>query len=255
MKLTQKAWIRYITILARMNNLAAEDVKAYYMQLKAQGLNDRDIADRLIDYSYGVATKYGEGAATAACEMYDAEAALQGANVPPAIPAETATYGEVAKAINGTIILDNSEILAGSIGRLVKMAGVDTTMQNAIRDHAEWAWIPQGETCAFCITLASRGWQPASDSALKGGHAPHIHSNCDCTYSIRFRSDFNVEGYDPDLYLDMYNEGEGNSNAKINAMRRRFYQENKDKINAQKRSAYQKRRERESSQAEEINVN
>ena len=51
--------------------------------------------DALIDYGYAVATKYGEASAAIAAEMYDATAALTGASVPAAVPAETATYGEV----------------------------------------------------------------------------------------------------------------------------------------------------------------
>jgi hypothetical protein len=100
-------------------------------------------------------------------------------------------------------------------------------MQNAIRDGAEWAWIPHGETCAFCITLASRGWQRASKKALRGGHAEHIHANCDCTYSIRFDSRTSVAGYDPDKYRAMYNSTSGSPEDKINAMRRAAYAEHK----------------------------
>lgn len=65
-----------------------------------------------------------------------------------------------------------------------------------------------------------------------------------------------VEGYDPDWYRMMYNNAPGGSpKNKINALRREFYDENKEIINEQKRSAYAKRVERNSSAAEEINVN
>lgn len=60
------------------------------------------------------------------------------------------------------------------------------------------------DTCAFCITLASRGWQHASEAALKGGHAEHIHVNCDCEYVIRFDGYSTVAGYDPEKYLHQY---------------------------------------------------
>ena len=56
-------------------------------------------------------------------------------------------------------------------------------LKNAVRDGAEWAWVPHGDTCPFCITLASNGWQKASRKVLKGGHAEHIHANCDCAVS------------------------------------------------------------------------
>ena len=75
------------------------------------------------------------------------------------------------------------------------------------------------------------------------------------SYAIRFNSDVNVEGYDPDKYFDQYQNAEGSSwQEKVNSMRREYYQQNKDRINAQKRSAYEKRQERDSSRAEEINV-
>jgi hypothetical protein len=161
----------------------------------------------------------------------------------------------VAKAINGTAKLGNIGTMASSVGRMVKMTGVDTTMQNAIRDGAEWAWIPNGDTCAFCITLASRGWQRASKKALKNGHAEHIHGNCDCTYAVRFNSDTNVGGYDPDKYKRMYYDADGYSpKDKINSLRREFYAENKEEINRQKRDAYEKRKELNSSKAEEADV-
>ena len=44
-------------------------------------------------------------------------------------------------------------------------------LKNALRDGAEFAWVPNGDTCAFCMTLASRGWQRASKRAIKNGHA------------------------------------------------------------------------------------
>ena len=188
--------------------------------------------------------------------MYDAIASLQGATVPPAVPAATATMDETAKAVVGTMKTGNVNIVADATGRLVKLVGVDTMLQNALRDGAEWAWIPRGDTCAFCLTLASRGWQKASKNAIKNGHAEHVHANCDCTYAVRFNDSLNVEGYDPQKYLDMYYGADGNSpEARINAMRREFYAKNKETINAQKREAYAKRMERNSSAAEEINVN
>ena len=187
--------------------------------------------------------------------MYDAIAVLSGVSVPPAVPAPTATFAETAKAINGTMKTGNVNIVADATGRLVKLVGVDTMQQNALRDGAEWAWIPRGDTCAFCLTLASNGWQKASKNAIKNGHAEHVHANCDCTYAVRFNDGLDVQGYNPQKYLDMYENADGSTpQARINALRREFYNENKEIINEQKRSAYAKRIERNSSAAEEINV-
>lgn len=236
MRITQKAWDNYVKLLRKFSDRATNEMKAYLVTQDTL-YNEGNITlyqyrENLIRYAYALATKYGEGAGAAACEMYDAVSTLENANVPPALPARTATYGEVAKAVLGTLKTGNDEIVSSAVGRQVKMVGVDTMMQNALRDGAEWAWIPRGDTCAFCLTLASRGWQKASKNAIKNGHAEHIHANCDCTYAVRFSDNVDVEGYDPELYRKMYydaplEDGQAPSGKnRINAMRRRFYKEN-----------------------------
>jgi hypothetical protein len=258
-RITAKSWDKYIGILRRLSERASTEMLATVDALSQQysdgliGLTEYE--NTLIDYAYALASKYGEGAGAMACEMYDAIAALQGANVPPAVPADTATISEAAKTVKGTLKTGNSKIVAEATGRLVKLVGVDTMLQNALRDGAEWAWIPRGDTCAFCLTLASRGWQRASKNAIRNGHAEHVHANCDCTYAVRHNPNLDVEGYDPQKYLNMYSHAEGRTpEQRINSMRREFYDENKEIINQQKRDAYAKRIERNSSGAEEINV-
>ena len=251
--ISAKAWKNYIAILRRVSDRASNEMTAYIRtqsNLVSMGeLTTGQMTSNVIDYAYALATRYGEAAGAAACDMYDAIAALQGANVAPAVPASTATYDETAKAVMGTMKTGNYNIVADATGRLVKMVGVDTMLDNAERDGAEFAWIPQGETCAFCLTLASRGWQPISKVARRNGHAEHIHANCDCTYAVRFNPDLNVEGYDPQKWLDWYESQEGTPKDKINAMRREFYAENKELINEQKRAAYSLRKDMEEGMA------
>lgn len=226
MQITATSWNNYISRLSRLNQKAAQQMQAY---LDQHGTGDREA---LIAYAHALITRYSEGSAELACQMYDALAAAEGVTVPPAEPAEPASYREVAKMVNAT--KDSPPQLQRGVSRLVKRAGADTTLQNAKRDGAEFAWIPHGDTCAFCLTLASRGWQRASAKVLKGGHAEHIHAHCDCEFAIRFSSGTNVAGYDPEKYLQQYREAGGD----INKMRRIDYAANKDRINAQKRAAY-----------------
>ena len=252
MKISAKVWDKYIADLRKVSTRASEQFRAFLLDHPAV---DRESTNALIDLAYALATKYGEAAGELAAQMYDAVAAASGLALEPAVLAETATIDEAAKAVVGTLKTGNPDIVSDAVARMVKMTGVDTTMRNAIRDRAEWAWIPRGDTCAFCISLASNGWQHASESQMKGGHAEHIHANCDCTFAIRFDSDSGVAGYDPRRYREMYDNASGRSSqAKINAMRRRFYAENSEEINAQKRDNYAARQERESSAAEEVDV-
>ena len=230
MQISTKTWNEYITRLSRLNQKAGQLMRDY---IDAHGTAD---TDDLVAYAYGLVTKYGEGSTELACQMYEALAEAQGVYVPAAEPAETASYSEVARMVNATKD-QNPANLPNGVRRLVKRAGADTTLKNAIRDGAEWAWVPHGDTCPFCITLASNGWQKASKKLLKGGHAEHIHAHCDCEFAVRFRSDTTVAGYDPDEYYRQYREAGGD----INKMRRIDYAARKDAINAQKRAAYQLR--------------
>lgn len=234
MQITANAWNEYITRLSRLNRKAGQLMRQYI------DTHGTESTDDLIAYAYGLVTKYGEGSAELACQMYDALAEAANAGVPAAEPAVPADYGEVARMVNATKN-QNPANLPNGVSRLVKRAGADTTLKNAVRDGAEWAWVPHGDTCPFCIMLASNGWQKASSKVLKGGHANHIHANCDCEFAIRFDHSTTLAGYDPEKYLKQYRDAGGD----INKMRRVNYAANKERINAQKRAAYAARRLRE----------
>ena len=224
MKLSANDWRNYVDKLRKVNEAAAQKMEEY---INAHGIDD---TDALVEYAYAVATKYGEANGALACEMYDAVADASEAAVPPAEMAPTATFDETARAIYGTILNQNNTI-PQTVSRLTKQVGADTTLRNALRDGAKFAWVPHGtETCAFCITLASRGWQNISKKALKNGHAEHIHANCQCEYAISFDANPSVGGYDPDYYYKIYADADGNTpHQKINAIRREIYAEQKDK--------------------------
>ena len=202
MQITTRTWNNYIARLSRLNKAAGQKMREY---IRLHGTDD---TEALISYAYAVTTRYGEGSAELACQMYDALAEAEGMLLPAAEPAATANYGEVARMVHATKD-QNPENLPNGVSRLVKRAGADTTLHNAVRDGAQWAWVPHGDTCPFCITLASRGWQTASQKLLKNGHAEHIHSNCDCEFAVRFERRISVAGYDPEKYLKQYRAAGG----------------------------------------------
>ena len=139
--------------LARLNQRAGQLMADY---IAAHGTRD---TDALIAYAYALVTKYGEGSAELACQMYDALAAAAKAGVPAAEPAQPASYGEVARMVQATKA--SQPQMQQGVSRLVKRAGADTTLKNALRDGAELAWVPQGDTCAFCHWQAAAGRKPA----------------------------------------------------------------------------------------------
>lgn len=248
MKISANDWLKYIRKLSAINAAAAKRMQSWMV---ANGLGN---AEEMIAYAHALTTRYGEAAASLACEMYDTVAAAHGVAVAPAEPAATATYQETAKAVMGALKNQRTTV-QGTVGRLVKQAEADTTLKNAARDGAQFAWVPHGDTCAFCTMLASNGWQYMSKKALRGGHAEHIHPHCDCTYAIRFGDSGGVEGYDPDVYLETYENADGATwQDKVNSMRREQYAADPEKYLAPKRAAYAARQELNEAAADAISI-
>lgn len=68
----------------------------------------------------------------------------------------------------------------------------------------KWARVPAGaETCQWCIMLASRGFAYQSEET-----ASHSHAHCDCRIVPSWDRSPAVQGYDPDLYYDMWKHPE-----------------------------------------------
>ena len=237
-------WTAYISLLRRCNEYSAKSVVKIYSRRRPT--TESEWRDFLAE-TYAIIDNYGSAAAEAACEFYEEVAAVYGKNVLSALPADSPAFSEVAAAITAAAKTQNPALIGNVAYRFVKQRAADTTLKNAIRDGAEFAWVPHGDTCAFCLALASRGWQRMGKKARRGVHATHIHANCDCNYAIRFGSSGGVEDYDPEEYYDAYMNASDsvNPNDKINALRRDYYSRHADEINAQKRAAYRERVERE----------
>lgn len=242
MIISDKAWGKFISRLGKVEGAAKDKILAY---LETHPINTFQQRKDFLTYCYGVATKYGEASAALSAQMYDDIAAAAGMFLDPAEVADTATYAEVCEAVNGTLkTTEAASSLADCIGRLVKRAGCDTTLKNAHRDGAQFAWVPHGDTCAFCLTLASQGWT-YTKNWRPGDHAQHIHSNCDCTYAVRFDQNSGVAGYDPNKYYEIYKAAPGDtSKEKIRAMSKAYREEHREEINEKRRMRYQEQKNR-----------
>lgn len=256
MFISTKDWVNYINKLSKLSDVAGKKMQEYVQK------NGFGNTDELIEYAHALVTKYGEGSAELACQMYDAIAEMQNAAVPSAVPADMPSYGETAKAIYGSLKQSpGGNLLESVTQRLVKQSSADTMLQNAKRDGAYFAWVPSGDTCPYCLMMGGIGWQKAGKKTLEGKHAKHIHAHCDCQYIVDFKGNMKISGYNPDKirkkilkvtgndeYTTDYafdaflNENARKSTAGnrdgINAIRRMQYESNKDAINSRKRELY-----------------
>lgn len=87
-----------------------------------------------------------------------------------------------------------------------RKAANECIAENAKNDPKKprWARIPTGaETCQFCIMLASRGFVYHTEET-----ASHAHAHCDCRVIPSWDKSPTAQGYDPDLYYDMWKHPE-----------------------------------------------
>ena len=218
MDISSAAFARFSQRMSKIRTTAASAILDILGEFSPVLESDPEQQAAFIDLAYGVVTKYGEASGALSAEMYDAIAELSGVIVPSAIPAETPPYWEIRKTVDGVLKQSHDpNMMAGAIGRQIKKVGTDTMLQNARRDGAQCAWIPHGDSCPFCIMLASRGWEDSNYTV------EHLHANCDCEYCVRFDGKTNVKGYDPDKYKAMYDNAEGdNWREKLKSMRSEF---------------------------------
>jgi hypothetical protein len=215
-------------------NISLKFVDAYRdrMQLIQQAAHDEmqlyinqygiEDGQALSEAAQGIVTKYSTMATSAAANMYDDLANYQGAGAWGAETIEPPTMKETQHAVFASLNGGTPDRAANAVESLVKQIGEDTILQNAVRDRAEYAWIPGGsETCAYCLDIASNGWQPARLDTAHGEHADHIHPNCKCHFMVRFSKEYDVEGYEPEKYKKILARTPGNTlYEKSNALER-----------------------------------
>ena len=76
MQITTRTWNNYIARLSRLNEAAGQKMREYIQQPGTEN------TEELISYAYAVITRYGEGSAELACQMYDALAEAEGMLLP-----------------------------------------------------------------------------------------------------------------------------------------------------------------------------
>lgn len=90
--------------------------------------------------------------------------------------------------------LDRDERQAGRRWRQTRRAAM----------KAGYARVPVGETCAWCLMLASLGYFYRSEETALGVEPDHYHAHCDCI-AVPYSGPTAIEGYDDyDMYFDMY---------------------------------------------------
>lgn len=118
---------------------------------------------------------------------------------------EGAIRAFVDKVLKGDIDSFNSAVLS-RVGYELKRSAGQTMMENAARDPLKprFARVPSGgDTCKFCLMLASRGFVYHTEKAASS--FDHYHDGCDCKVVCSW-DDGGAEGYGPDAIADRWND-------------------------------------------------
>lgn len=175
--------------------------------------------------------KYGEVAAAAAAEFYqDARAAAIGGSFDALLSAVDDVEDVRKQILWATSELPESglsEVAQSKLSGILQQRVIDrsreTVLLNVKRDPLKprWARVPRGaKTCAFCMMLASRGFEYVSRKSA----STTFHAHCDCVVVPGWGENPKVRGYRPEKFRKIYDASavSGDLKATLANMRRDF---------------------------------
>lgn len=207
-----RAALDYLT--KEINGISA-DAKAKVMRV-LEKLDWNDVPacrDAVVSAVNAVLDAYSLAAGQASADFFDASREIAvGSRLGAAVATgrdpdatEGAIRAFVDKVLKGDIDSFNRAVLS-RVGYELKRSAGQTMMENAARDPLKprFARVPGGgETCKFCLMLASRGFVYHTEKAASS--FDHYHDNCDCQIVSSWDDD-GAEGYDPDAIADRWND-------------------------------------------------
>lgn len=169
--------------------------------------------------------QYGVVTAAIGADVFEAEARELGirpvTELAPGVNAERAAARLGAELATTTTLSTSLQL----VDELVKQPYRSTFQDSAINSGAGWARVPLGDTCNFCIMLASRGGVYTRDTVVLGFNGKKYHGECDCMpVLVRDESDY-PDGYSPDDLYEKYKavHQSGMTGAEAVAAMRRAY--------------------------------
>ena len=130
---------------------------------------------------------------------------------PNAASVKAAANKQIDKLFNGSadagkVVSMLQDVVADQVVRQARDTIVRNLGMEVGVDNVGYARVPVGDTCAFCIMLASRGFVYTSkESATRTGVGAKYHDNCNCV-AVPFHKADTIPGYADELqkYDDMY---------------------------------------------------
>ena len=208
---------RYIDNYTRsLEQLSAAAQQALADRIAQVDFSDMtEAANELVEIMETYCSVSAEAAAEIAAAFYNGMSVYQTGMPYNAVPVsahvaegtEQATRGIFQEAVDGNIPGMTTQLLM-RLDYEAKRAAGQTVLDNVAMDDRKprYARVPSGgETCDFCMMLASRGF--VYRSAASAGELNHYHAHCRCRIVPGF-NDASVEGYDPQEWYRRYRDAQ-----------------------------------------------
>lgn len=165
-----------------------------------------------------IASKFSLYGAELGAQWYDLCSELAGLNVDPAdideVDVETISKrtGAIAESVRSTAdaVEMLTSFLEGVVAESIRVTGSSNLWRDYERGMAggRWCRVPVGDTCAWCLMLASQGaWYLSEKSAL-GKEPGHYHTKCNCV-AVYHANPESIAGYKKlGKYKSMYYEAD-----------------------------------------------
>ena len=214
--------------------------------------------DEVIELASAIAEQYGFLASELGAQWYDLCTRLANIDAEPAVlsDADSGSIRERAKSMTEKYSDKPREsvlnrFLQNEIQNSIRITGDANLWRDYERGlcSGKWARVPVGDTCAWCLMLASQGaWYLSRESAL-GNNGSHYHDGCNCI--AVYHADANsIPNYSNlQRYKSMYYDAE---NARIaNASGKRPYSDELQERITRAREEHNKRYEEAKKRGEE----
>ena len=170
-------------------------------------LYDGITREEVIDIAVGISTKYSMLGSELGAQWYDLCTELAGIDADPAmlsssnidsLESRANSYADKFASDESKAVLSEAfnTFLQNEINNSIRTTG----NANLWRDYergltpGKWARVPVGDTCAWCLMLASQGaWYLTEKSAL-GESAGHYHDDCNCV-AVYHATPESIAGY------------------------------------------------------------
>lgn len=143
---------------------------------------------------------FSDAAGSAACDFFDAH--VTGAQPSSIAPQpwfiKRRLYEDIEKYAKTHKLGDDEfmRLLAEEVGGEVVQHANRTTIHNAVKNNLRYARVPFGNSCAFCLMLASRGFVYKTETTA-GEDKGHYHARCRCKI-VAGKKDTKIGDHNPE---------------------------------------------------------